>query len=332
MGTIIKTSLLIFALISTALWGVLALYFGDSHIGVINIILSVAFGLFALLTLFSLGLPRWRQRGLYAYALVFALVLIGWFAISPSNQRQWQPDVAKLAYATFDGDLVTVHNIRNFDYRSEFDYQPAYYTKTFDLKKLEGVDLLSVYWMGPAIAHTIMSFNFGDDHLAVSIEARKELGEGYSTIKGFFRQYELIYIVADERDVVRLRTHYRNDPPEQVYLYKLQGSTENAKRLFLEYLNKINALNESPQFYNTLLDNCTTAIWLRSRVNADHLRFSWKILLSGYLPEYLYESQRLDTMLPFDELQRQALINERARAADQAPDFSKRIRTVFINE
>ena len=111
--------------------------------------------------------------------------------------------------------------------------------------------MLSVYWMGPAIAHTILSFNFGDDHLAVSIEARKELGEGYSTIKGFFRQYELIYIVADERDVVRLRTNYRNDPPEQVYLYTLQGSGQNAKSLFLEYLNKINVLHESPQFYNT---------------------------------------------------------------------------------
>lgn len=331
MGTIIKTSLMVLALIATALWALLAVYFGDSYTGVINISLSAGFGLFALLTLLSLRWPRWRQRCLYAYAVFFVLILGGWLAISASNERQWHPDVAKLAYATFDSDQVTVHNIRNFDYRSEFDYQPAYYTKTFDLNKLEGVDLLSVYWMGPAIAHTILSFNFGDDHLAVSIEARKELGEGYSTIKGFFRQYELIYIVADERDVVRLRTNYRNDPPEQVYLYKLQGSSQNAKSLFLEYLNKINELNESPQFYNTLLDNCTTAIWLRSLVIADHLQFSWKILLSGYLPEYLYEFQRLDTRFPFEQLQQQALINERALAADQLPDFSKRIRTAMPN-
>jgi len=256
-----------------------------------------------------------------------AAILTWWLSISPSNERQWQPDVAKLAYATIDGDKITVHNIRNFDYRSEFDYQPAYYTKTFHLNKLEGVDLFAVYWMGPAIAHTILSFNFGsNDHLAVSIEARKELGEGYSTIKGFFKQYELIYIVADERDVIRLRTNYRKEPPEDVYLYQLQGPPQNGRRLFLEYMKRINELNEKPKFYRTLLDNCTTAIWFNTLINPGHLPFSWKILLSGYLPEYLYEYGRLDTRIPFSELQQQAHINSRAHAAAEAPDFSKLIR------
>lgn len=319
------------ALIGATLWGLLALYFGDSYTGVFQVGLSAGFGLFGLVTLISLGFPHWRKRCLYGYGIVFSLILIWWLSISPSNDRQWQPDVAKLAHATFDGDKVTVHNIRNFDYRSEFTYVPAYYTKTFDLNKLEGVDLFSVYWMGPAIAHTILSFNFGDGgHLAVSIEARKELSEGYSTIKGFFRQYELIYIVADERDVIRLRTNYRNDPPEQVYLYRLQGPPQNAKRLFLDYLDKINSLNKKPEFYNTLVDNCTTAIWLRSRINPEHLRFSWKILLSGYLPEYLYESNRLDTRVPFKELQRQSLINDRALAADQKADYSTLIRKAIL--
>lgn len=318
-------------IIATSVWGALAVYFGDSDSGIIRNFLSAGFGVFSLVTLISLGFPHWRKRCLYGYGVVFSLILIWWLSISPSNDRQWQPDVAKLAHATFDGDKVTVHNIRNFDYRSEFTYVPAYYTKTFDLNKLEGVDLFSVYWMGPAIAHTILSFNFGDGgHLAVSIEARKELSEGYSTIKGFFRQYELIYIVADERDVIRLRTNYRNDPPEQVYLYRLQGPPQNAKRLFLDYLDKINSLNEKPEFYNTLVDNCTTAIWLRSRINPEHLRFSWKILLSGYLPEYLYESQRLNTRIPFNELQKQSLINERALRTDQEDDFSRRIRTVIL--
>jgi hypothetical protein len=319
------------ALIGTALWGVLAVYFGDSHGAIVQTCVAVAFGLFGLLTVISLGLPRWRKRLLLAYSVLFAVILIWWFLISPSNERQWQADVAKLPYATFDGDNVTVHNIRNFDYRSEFDFQPAYYTKTYDLNKLEGVDLIAVYWMGPAIAHTILSFNFGgNDHLAVSIEARKEQNEGYSTIKGFFRQYELIYIVADERDVIRLRTNYRKDPPEQVYLYRLQGAPQqNARRLFLEYMKKINQLNDTPKFYNTLLDNCTTVIWLNARINPEHLPFSWKILLSGHVPEYLYESERLDSRFPFSELQKQAHINSRAQAADQAPDFSTRIRTAI---
>ncbi|WP_404360997.1 DUF4105 domain-containing protein [Methylotuvimicrobium sp. KM1] len=331
MRRFIELSLMALIIIATSVWGALAVYFGDSDSGIIRNFLSAGFGVFSLVTLISLGFQHWRKRCLYGYGVVFSLILIWWLSISPSNDRQWQPDVAKLAHATFDGDKVTVHNIRNFDYRSEFTYVPAYYTKTFDLNKLEGVDLFSVYWMGPAIAHTILSFNFGDGgHLTVSIEARKELSEGYSTIKGFFRQYELIYIVADERDVIRLRTNYRNDPPEQVYLYRLQGPPQNAKRLFLEYLDKINSLNEKPEFYNTLADNCTTAIWLRSRINPEHLRFSWKILLSGYLPEYLYESQRLNTRIPFNELQKQSLINERALRTDQEDDFSRRIRTVIL--
>lgn len=330
MVKFIKAILMGLTLISTTLWGAFAVYFGGSHSGIVQTCVSVVFGLCGLATLIGLGFPRWRKRILPGYLFLFAAILTWWLFISPSNERQWQPDVAKLAYATFDGDTVTVHNIRNFDYRSEFDYQPAYYTKTYDLNKLEGVDLIAVYWMGPAIAHTILSFNFGgDEHLAVSIEARKELGEGYSTIKGFFKQYELIYIVGDERDVIRLRTNYRKNPPEEAYLYRVQGPQQNTRRLFSEYMKKINELNVEPEFYKTLLDNCTTAIWFNARINPEHLPFSWKVLLSGYVPEYLYESKRLDSRIPFLELQRQAHINSRAQAADQASDFSTLIRTAI---
>ncbi|MEC4747052.1 DUF4105 domain-containing protein [Methylomicrobium sp. Wu6] len=327
MGKFTKMLFMALTLIGTTLWGTFAVYFGDSHNSIMQTCVAIVFGLCGLATLIGLVFPRWRKRCLTGYAILFAAILTWWFLISPSNDRQWQTDVAKLAYATFDGEKVTVHNIRNFDYRSEFDYQPAYYTKTYDLNKLEGVDLIAVYWMGPAIAHTILSFNFGgNEHLAISIEARKELSEGYSTIKGFFRQFELIYIVADERDVIRLRTNYRKEPPEEVYLYRLQGPLENARRLFMEYMKRINELNATPAFYNTLLDNCTTAIWLNTRINPTHLPFSWKILLSGYVPEYLYESGRLDKQVPFSELQKQAHINDRAHAADLSADFSARIR------
>ncbi|MGR8979476.1 MAG: Lnb N-terminal periplasmic domain-containing protein [Gammaproteobacteria bacterium] len=330
MGKIIKTILMGSTVMGSTLWGLCAVYFGDSHSGIVQTCASVLFGLCGLAALIALGLSRWRRRCLAAYSFFFAAILTWWLLISPSNARQWQPDVAKLAYAALDGDKVTVHNIRNFDYRSENDYQPGYYTKTFDLNKLKGVDLIAVYWMGPAIAHTMLSFDFGgNDHLAVSIEARKEMGEGYSTIKGFFRQYELIYIVADERDVIRLRTNYRKDPPEQVHLYRLQGPLENGRRLFMEYIKKINALNDKPAFYNTLIDNCTTAVWLNTRINPKHLPFSWKVLLSGYLPEYLYESGRLDSRVPFSEIQKQAHINSRAQAADQAADFSALIRAAM---
>lgn len=313
----------------TTIWGTCAIAFGDSNGGNIELAVASLFGILGLLTLIGLTFRRWQQVLVSSYLSVFACLLIWWLNINPSNDRHWQPDADKLAYADFAGNLVTVRNIRNFTYHSEFDYQPAYYDKTFNLNDLQGVDLFSVYWMGPAIAHTIISFDFGgDNHLAISIEARKELNEGYSTIKGFFRQYELIYFVADERDVIRLRTNYRKNPPEQVYRYRLQGRLENAKNLFLAYMRKINDLNQAPEFYNTLLDNCTTAIWLLNRINPEHLPFSWKILLSGYLPEYLYEQQRLDTRIPFAELRKNAYINPRAQAADQAADFATRIRAL----
>jgi hypothetical protein len=259
--------------------------------------------------------------------LLFALLVACWRTIAPSNDRDWQPENAVLAYASITGDRITLHNIRNFDYRTATDFTPRYYDHTFDLRELSSVDLFASYWMGPAIAHVFLSFGFTDGiHVAISIEARSERGESFSSVKGFFRQFELFYAVADERDVVRLRTNYRSDPPEQVYLYRLRGSVANGKLLFLDYLRKLNELKARPKWYNTLTTNCTTAMWLHSRVVPGHLPYSWKILLSGYLPQYLYQHGKLDTGMPFVELQRRAQINALAQAADQAPDFSQRIR------
>jgi Domain of unknown function (DUF4105) len=321
--------LLLMALALAALtgWGAFAIYLGDSHTGSVQTGLAGAFGLAGIATILGMLQPRWRRRLAGGFLVLFVAVLAWWFSIAPSNDRAWQPEVAQTPYATIDGDLVTVHNIRNFDYRAESDFTSAYYTRTYDLSKLDSVDLFAVYWMGPAIAHTIVSFGFGgEDYLAVSIEARKEQGEGYSSLKGFFRQYELIYIVADERDVVRLRTNYRRDPPEDTYLYRLKGPKENARRFFLDYIKAINDIRQHPRFYNTLTANCTNVIWLHARVNPGHVPFSWKVLVSGYLPEYLYSVGRLDTTLPFAELMQRGHVNRAAQAADQAPDFSRMIR------
>jgi hypothetical protein len=262
------------------------------------------------------------------YVVLFAAVLGWWLNIEASNDRIWQVELAELPYATIEGDIVTMHNIRNFNYRSETDFTPAYYTKSFDLSKLDSIDFFSVYWMGPAIAHTIVSFGFGgQDYLAVSIEARKEQGEGYSTIKGFFRQYEQIHIVADERDVIRLRTNYRKNPPEDVYRYRLLVSSEQIRQFFLEYVKTINEEKDRPSFYNTLTANCTNVIWKHAHVFPERIPFSWKLLASGYAAEYLYEMGRLDTSLPFAELTGQGYINPVAQALGDATDFSQRIRT-----
>lgn len=312
----------------TTVWGALALYYSDFAGERTRIAIALAFGLCGLATLgFLAAWPRWRGRAVAGFLVAFAALIVWWSGIEPANDRAWQREVAVLPYATLDGDLVTVHNIRNFDYRGETDFTPAYYDKTVDLNKLQAVDLVAVYWMGPDIAHIFVSFGFGDgDHVAVSIEMRKEVGEGYSTLKGFFKQYELFYVVADERDVIRVRTNYRKDPPEDVYVYRVHGPSENARRLFLAYIHKINSLKDEPEFYNTLITNCTTNIWLHTRVNPGHLHLSWKLLLSGHVPAYAYDVGKLDTSLPFPELQRRSLVNARAQAADRAEDFPRRIR------
>jgi hypothetical protein len=310
-------------------WGVLALLYWDHANPALRNGLALAFAAASLLALVGLVLRRWRKRAVGGFFALFALLLVCWFNLEPSNDRMWQPDNAVLTYATFEGDRVTLHNIRNADYRSETDYALAYYDRTFNLSELDSVDLAAVYWMGPAIAHVFVTFGFADGHhLAISIEARKEKGEGYSTVQGFFRQYELYYVVADERDVIRLRTNYRHDPPEDVYLYRVQGSPANAQRFFLEYLRKINALKEHAEWYNSLTTNCTSNIWVHSRILPGHLPYSWKILASGYVPEYLYEHGKLDSSVPFAELQRRGHVNERAHAADKAEDFSQQIRAV----
>ena len=162
--------------------------------------------------------------------------------------------------------------------------------------------------------------------MIVSVETRRERHESYSTIAGFFKQYELFYVVADERDLLRLRTNYRKDPLEDVYLYRVHAPKENVRRFFLDYVKKINSLAEEPEFYNTFTTNCTTSVLTHARVHPGSLRLSWKILLSGYVPEYLYERSRIDTSLPFAELKRRAHINAAAKAADTAADFSQRIR------
>jgi hypothetical protein len=328
---VIKVALLLLLgllMAAASVLGVLAITFAGSHNDILRNTLAAGFAAVSLVALIAVGFRRWRWRALASFLMLFAVLLVWWHSIVPSNDRDWQTDVAVLPYATVEGDLVTVHNIRNFDYRSETDYIPAYYDKRFDLRQLEGVDLVTVYWMGPDIAHVFLSFAFaGDEHLAISIETRKEKGEGYSTVKGFFKQYELYYVVADERDVIRLRTNYRHNPPEEVYIYRGRGQVDGIRRFFLEYIEKMNALRATPEFYNSLTTNCTTNMWLNSRVNPGHLPFSWKILASGHVPEFLYEHGRLETGgLPFSELQQRAHVNARAQAADAAADFSRRIR------
>jgi len=302
-------------------WGSLAIFFSYLP-NAARPALSVLFALVQLAVLFFL-----KPRGM-AYAIFFALfaiVLAGWLSMKPVNHREWQADVAVLPYADIKGDRVTVHNIRNCDYRSETDYTARYYDQTFDVSKLDSIDLHLVNWGIPYISHTMISFGFqGKKHLCISIETRKEKGEDYSTIKGFFRQYELIYVVADERDLVRLRTNYRKD--EMVYLYRLNGKKKVFREIFLDYMRYINRLKNEPEWYNALTGNCTTQIRGHTKPYTGKTKWDWRILLNGQLDEMAYENGLLNQSLPLETLRQKSIINQRAKGLDQHPDFSILIR------
>jgi hypothetical protein len=320
----------LFALCALGLgaWAGLALLEAGSDAGPWRQILAVTMAVLAVAVAIAVLLrgPGWRA--LAALALP-ALAVAGWYAtLQPRNDRDWPPDVANAPWAEAAGDRITIHNVRNFAWRTETDFTPRWETRTVDLARLEGVDLVASYWMGDAIAHILVSFAFKDaPAVAVSIETRKEVGEPYSTLLGFFRRYELVYVVADERDLIGVRTNVRADPPEDVYLYRVVMPKEAARRLFLEYSRQMDELHEHPRFYNTATTNCTTMVLVNNRVNGPVSLLNWKILLSGYLPQLVHERGRLDQSLPFAELRRRSRVNEAALAAGlDAPDFSARIR------
>ncbi|HSP97753.1 MAG TPA: DUF4105 domain-containing protein [Candidatus Dormibacteraeota bacterium] len=299
-------------------WGALALHFaGPTALATALPIAWIAAGMALLIWV----RPPWRALLLFAAA--FAILLLWWNQLEPRNDRDWQEDVARPPTGEMHGDRLTMHNVRNFDYRSETDFTPRWETRTYDLSQLRGLDLFLSHWGSPAIAHTIMSWDFGgDQHLAVSIETRKEKGESYSAVAGFFKQYELYYVAADERDLIRLRTNFRG---EDVYLYHLRVAAPAARSLLLDYVQRMNALAATPVFYDAATQNCTTTIRMHTQHIGAARPWDWRFLVNGYIDQFLYEQGRLDTDLPFADLHARSQINQRAQAADEA-EFSARIR------
>jgi len=314
-----------FCLLAMAVWASAAIFYSNLP----AFLRPWIAGIFAIGSLVALVGKYSDRRARLGFLAAFALVLIYWLLMPPSNNRDWQPDLAVLSWAEIAGDKVTIHNIRNCDYRTDTDFTCHYYDKTFDLSKLKSVDFFLVYWGSPMIAHTMMSFDFeGQGNVCFSIETRKEKGEDYSTVKGFFHQYELIYVVADERDLVRLRTNYREKGKgEDVYLYRLNASPDVARKVFLSYLGEVNRLKERPEWYNALTENCTTSIRQHTMpYNPKKHSFDWRMIVNGYIDEMLYERGAVDRSLPFAELKKRSYINPRAQAADKASNFSQLIR------
>ena len=260
----------------------------------------------------------------FILSIVCVMVLAWWLTLSPDNNRDWRPEVSRLPGATFEGARVTVTNVRNFEYQSENSFIENWETRSFNLDELVGADLFLSFWGPEHIAHTILSWRFADgSHIAVSIETRKESHEEYSAIKGFFRQFEVYYVVADERDLIKLRTDHRG---EQVYLYKLGFPLAEARAMLLDYLGEINRLKEKPRWYNALTHNCTTAIRYHSKHIGAAGSLDWRLFLNGHLPELGYERGVLDQSLSLEELRQASYISEIAKKLPADANFSISIR------
>jgi hypothetical protein len=306
----------------TAAWGVLALWYQapGGHAGKIIIVL-----LWAIFTVAVLAC-LWQGRaalGSGAFALAFAVLLVWWHRIPPSNDRRWADDVARLATGTVDRNMVTLHNVRNFDWRSDDDYIERWEARTYDLDRIASVDMIMSYWRGPAIAHMLVSFGFDDgSHVVFSVEIRREKAEAFSEIGGFFKQFELSIIAADENDIIRVRTNVRG---EDDYLYRLNMPRAAMRSLFIGYVGQANELSAVPRFYNTVTVNCTTLVYHMMKRIVGHLPFDYRVVFTGYLPGYVYRVGGLDRRYSLQELRELGRITDRAKLSSHA-DFSAEIR------
>lgn len=322
---VVGRALLSLLLAASAIWGCLALAYqmpgGVWGKGAA----CLAWAVLCAVAMFALWrAPPWRRRAGWAYAIGLVLLCAGWQMVTPSNDRVWADDVARMLHGTVQGSVVTLENVRNFDWRADNDYTVRWETRQYDLDKLESVDMALSYWAGPAIAHTLVSFGFADGrHVVFSVEIRKERGEQFSEIGGFFKQFELSVVAAEERDILFVRAGPRG---ENVYLYPVHMPPRAMRELFLSYVNTANALTTTPRFYHTVTANCTTLVYHMVNAIVPGLPLDYRLLLSGYLPEYLYEQGGLDKSVPLAVLRERAYVGPLVAAEDDPVAFSRRIR------
>ncbi len=306
--------------IGLVVWGTLALHFRGPAWMPLRILLPVAFAVFGIWAL-------WRAKNRHAlllFAAVYVALLGWWSTIKPSHDRPWRREVAVMPRAVIDGDHVHITGFRTFDFRTRDDFTERYEERDYDLSNLTGLDFYISYWRVGPVGHTFLSFLFDNaPPLCISIETRPEVGEGFAPIASMFKQLELIYVVGDERDLVHLRTNHRD---EEVFLYRLRVSAENAHRLLMVYLDRINQLADHPEWYHLLKNSCTINIIRYANAAGRRGGFYLPHLLNGLIDTYLYSGGWLDTRLSFEELRRRAHINKAAQAAEPDDRFPDAIR------
>ena len=310
------------ALVSGA-WGALALWYQLPG-GVALRMLGAVLWTVLVLALFALAVLRRAWWPLGGYALLYALLLVWWSGITPRNDHAWADDVARLLAGEVHGNVVVLHNVRDFHWRSDSDYDARWETQSYDLDHLVSADAVLSHWGSQAIAHAMISFGFDDGrHLVFSVEIRKRRGQQFSSIGGFFKDFEAILIAAPESDLIRVRTNARG---EDDYLYPLAIERPTMRALFLSYVDKANRLATTPAFYNTVTSNCASMVYRMARQLDPGLPLDPRLLFTGYLPGYLYKIGVLDQHLTLQQWNARARITERARASRQGENFSAAIR------
>jgi hypothetical protein len=313
----------ILVVVPTAVWAVLALWYQGPAAEPLRVACAALWAVLAVAVL--VGWLRIRKSWMLgAYALAFVLLLAWWSTIRPSNDRPWADDVARLLQGKVSGHEVTLTNVRDFTWRTDSDYDVRWETRRYDLDHLVSADVVLSYWSGPAIAHSMLSFGFDDgSHVVFSVEIRRRRGQQYSSVGGFFKDFEMTLIAAEERDIIRVRTNVRG---EDDYLYPLYIERTALRELFLSYVQLANELAVTPAFYNTITTNCTTKVYCLAKPIDPGLPFDVRLLLTGYLPEYLERIGVLEPGVPLAELRKRGEITARARAAPMTADFSAAIR------
>ena len=310
-------------IVPVSAWGALALWFrlpAPENLRALSACLFALLGLGAIAALFL----RRGLAGLTVFALVFGGLLFWWSTIRPPAGGDWAPDVARQTTGTIDGDMLTLSDVRDFDWRTDDDFTEQWSKRSYDLSKLKTLDLFLAYWAGPQMAHVMMSFGFeGGEFLAWSVEVRREKTGEFSPVADAFKSHTLVYLATTERDSVRLRSNVRG---EDVRLYRLNTPPEGARALLLEYAMQSTALAAQPKWYNSITANCATVVFKIVRAAGGAFPLDWRLVVNGYLPGYLYDRRVVVTTMPLAELMERARVSEKAKAADHSSDFSQAIR------